>query len=253
MRLWAMLACVIVALLALHPAHAETRVQVLGTWPAGEMVTLHGRQTFYLHLHYSSDKPVHIWARPYFEGKPADADSNPSPTYPAGSGEALGWFFLNDPGAQVDEVRINAGDGSIKDTPVVATYPVSVTGGDEPAQTSSPPAWVSALRATEVGAPDYKPMTPPMSAGDTALVYGFLLAMLALGILGFCWPLWGLWRWRGGWRIAAAVPVAVMAFVVLRLFAHNLWPLELMMWGGFSCLWMLIVGLVHKLSGTGRT
>ncbi|MDE2466474.1 MAG: hypothetical protein KGO02_22595 [Alphaproteobacteria bacterium] len=41
----------------------------------------------------ASDQPVHIWARPYFQGKPTKAGSNPSRVYPAGNGEALGWFF----------------------------------------------------------------------------------------------------------------------------------------------------------------
>lgn len=43
----------------------------------------------------------------------------------------------------------------------------------------------------------------------------------------------GLWRWRGGWRIAAA-PAMVMSFVVLRIVvdtardptSRNLWPFE---------------------------
>jgi hypothetical protein len=69
------------------------------------------------------------------------------------------------------------------------------------------------------------------------------------------WPIWGWWRWRGGWRIAAAVPAVVMAFVVLRIVmgtaidptSHNLWPFEIVMWGGLSCLAMLLLGIAHKL------
>lgn len=57
-----------------------------------------------------------------------------------------------------------------------------------------------------------------------------MLVMLSLGIAGLTWPAWGRWRWHGGWRLAAAVPAAIMAFVVLRLFigaafdstSHNL-------------------------------
>src|SRR3546814_20425384 len=59
----------------------------------------------YLRIAYRADEPVHIWARPWFQGRGVAAGSNPSPRYDAGSGEALGWFFL-DPGQQVDEVRI---------------------------------------------------------------------------------------------------------------------------------------------------
>ena len=263
MRIWAALACMTLAVLVVHPAQATTNVEVQGTWPAGDSITLGRNQNFYLHLHYTSDQPVQIWARPYFHGKPANAGSNPSRVYPAGSGEALGWFFLFDPGTQVDEVRISAGDGSYNRTPVVATWRVSITGGDAPAQGAAQPAWVASLNAADEAASraDYeKAMNTPPSAGDIALFNGFMLAMISLGLIGLGGPAWGLWRWRGAWRIIAAVPAVIMAFVLLRLFidtardptSHNLWPFEIVMWGGFSCLWMLVAGLVRKLSGIRR-
>jgi hypothetical protein len=243
-------------------ADAATTVEVVETWPAGDTVTLHRHQSFYLHLHYTSDQPVHVWARPYFQGEPAKAGSNPSRIHPAGSGEALGWFFL-DPGGQVDEVRISAGDGSPDGTHVVATWPVMVTTEDTPALTASPPAWVATLRAADKAAADAdyrKAMNTPATAGDIAFFTVFMLAMVALGLLGLAWPAWGLWRWRDGWRIVAAIPAAVMAFVVLRILvgtgldptSHNLWPFEIVMWGGLSCVWMLVAGLAHKFSGAGR-
>jgi hypothetical protein len=252
-----MLTCVAVAVLAFHPARAQTQVQVTGTWPSGNTVTLHRHQSFYLHLHYTADQPVHIWARPYFQGEPAKAGSNPSRVYPAGSGEALGWFFL-DPGGRVDEVRISAGDGTIDGTHVVATLPIAVTTDGGPAPSESPPAWVTTLRAADKAAQDaayQKAMDTPMTAGDVALMSGFMLAMIAVGLIGIAWPAWGLWRWRGGWRLAAVVPAAVMAFVVLRILAgtaidptsHNLWPFEIVIWGGLSCFAMLLLGIAHKL------
>jgi hypothetical protein len=252
-----MLTGMTVAALAFHPAQAQTQVQVLGTWPAGDSVTLGRHQTFYLHLQYTTDQPTHIWARPYFKGEPAKAGSNPSRVYPAGSGEALGWFFL-DPGAQVDEVQIRVGDGSINGTHAVATLPITVTTDGQPTPSGSPPAWVTTLRAADKAAQDadyQKAMNTPMTGGDIAFFSGFMLAMMALGLIGIAWPAWGLWRWRGGWRIAAAVPAAVMAFVVLRILAgtaidptsHNLWPFEIVMWGGLSCFAMLLLGIAHKL------
>lgn len=257
MRPWAMLACMAVAMLAIHPARAQVRVQVTETWPAGDSVTLARNQNFYLHLHYTSDQPVQIWAEPYFQGKPSRAGSNPSRTYPAGEGEALGWFFL-DPGGQVDEVRISAGDGSLAGTHVVATWPVSVTIGEASVQPGSPPAWVATLNAADKAAQDAdykKAMDTPITGGDIAIFSGFMLAMVLIGLGGLAWPIWGWWRWRGGWRIAAAVPAVVMAFVVLRIVmgtaidptSHNLWPFEIVMWGGLSCLAMLLLGIAHKL------
>ena len=219
MRILAMLACMAVAMLTVPFAHAETTVEVVGTWPAGDEVTLDRNQTFYLHLRYTSDGPVQIWARPYFQGQPADAGSNPSRTYPMGSGEALGWFFL-DSGAQVDEVRISAGDGSTKGTHVVATDLIAVTGGDATAQKTTPPAWVTTLRAADKAAQDaaYKEaMNRPVSVGERLFFTGFMLTVVAVGLFSIFGPAWGLWRWRGGWRLAAAVPAAIMGFVVLRL------------------------------------
>src|SRR3546814_2356088 len=59
-----------------------------------------------------------------------------------------------------------------------------------------------------------------------------MLALPLVGLLALALPAWALWRWRGGWRIAAMVPAALMAFVVLRIVvgvaidptSHNLWP-----------------------------
>ena len=78
--------------------------------------------------------------------------------------------------------------------------------------------------------------------GDAVLLGGFFLAVPVLGLFGLLAPLWGLLRWRGGWRLAAALPAVAMGFVVLRILvdtardptAHNLWPFEILMVGGVS-------------------
>ncbi|EIL91288.1 hypothetical protein [Rhodanobacter spathiphylli] len=261
---WATILCAVtLALSGAGAAAAPVQVKVTGTYPAGDVVVLGRDQNFYLHLDYRSDQPVKIWARPYFEGKPAHAGSNPSRRYPAGSGEALGWFFLSSPGARVDEVRISAGDGSFGGTRVVAVYPVSVTGSAEVAQEAPAPAWIGTLEAADKAAQRAdreKQMRTVPSAGDVALFSGFMLAMCLLGVLGFAAPLWGLWRWRRHWRWAAALPLLGMAFVVLRVLldtvrdptSHNLWPFEIVLWGAMSVGWMLVLALARRLTGAGR-
>ena len=100
-------------------------------------------------------------------------------------------------------------------------------------------------------------MSKPVSAGDMALFSGFMLAMLALGLLGFAAPAWGMWRWRGGWRLAAAVPTAMMTFVVLRIMlgvardptSHNLWPFEILQAGTLSAVVMVVLLVARKLVG----
>jgi len=102
----------ILALAHIGPLQAAATVEVLETYPAGEEVTLGRNETFYLRLAYDSDKPIGIWARPYYRGQPANAGNNGSYSY-TGKGEALGWFFFSGNHGEVDEVRITAGDGSI--------------------------------------------------------------------------------------------------------------------------------------------
>ncbi|MCW8409807.1 hypothetical protein OQJ13_12585 [Legionella sp. PATHC035] len=242
---------------------AKTTVEIVETDPPGNVVTLGRDQNFYLHLHYESDQPVKIWVRPYFQGKEVSAGSNPSRLYPPRSGEALGWFFLFKPGEQVDEVRILAGDGSLGETPVVTTYPVQVTGSDQQNTVQIKPDWVTQLRALDASAQkeNYKRlMNKPVSFGDMVLAFIFMLSTLAIGILGIITPLLGIWKWKGGWRIAAFVPAALMAFVVLRLLldisadptSHNLWPFEILQTGSLSLAIMVTLTLIRKITKAGN-
>ncbi|MGH8192394.1 MAG: hypothetical protein ACREP2_13240, partial [Rhodanobacteraceae bacterium] len=258
-----MLACMVAGVLVVPGARAETTAQVVATWPSGDTVTLGRNQTFYLRVRYHSDAPTHLWATAYGDGGPLHVGTNSSRVYPAGDGDALVWFFFLQPGETVDGIRISAGDGSDARTHVVADYPVQVSGGDEPAAASGEPEWVGRLRQQDKAAQDaaYKQaMNAPTSVSDTFLIYGFIVAVLASIVFGFAMPAWCLWRWRGTWRMLAAVPAVVIGFVVLRIFfdtardptSHNLWPFEIVMWGGLGSVWMVVLGLVHRFSGAGR-
>lgn len=262
-RLTVILLCALSAwIVGVGSARADTTVRVVETWPTGDAVTLARHQNFYLRLAYDTDVPVNIWARPYFRGKEVNAGSNPSRTY-TGSGETFGWFFLMEPGDQVDEIRISAGDGGTRTTPVVTTVRVHVMGSNAAAAEGSEPAWVGEMKQLEAAAQrkDYETrMNTPTSASDVVLFSGFMLAMLAFGLFGFLAPAWGVWRWRDGWRLAAAVPAAAMAFVVLRIAfgtmfdptSHNLWPFEILQMGVFSVVAMGALLVARKLSATKR-
>lgn len=241
-------------------ARAAATVEVLETFPPGADVVLAKNQNYYLRLRYRTNAPVRIWARPYFQGRPADAGSNPSPRY-EGSGEALGWFFLMQPGTQVDEIRITAGDGGVRTTPQVASLRVRVAAGSGAASVPEP-AWIARLQAQadEAARQQQASSGDAPGAGGTLLLGGFMLAMLAVGVLAFAAPAWGLWRWRGGWRIAAAVPAAAMAFVVLRIMvgtavdptSHNLWPFEVLQAGVLALVAMLGLWIARRFSGASR-
>jgi hypothetical protein len=168
-----------------------------------------------------------------------------------------------EPGAQVDEVRITAGDGTRKSTTVAATYPVSIASDDEVVAEPAQPAWLTRLRQQDKTAQQSaykKSMNQPLSANDILLFYGFMLLVTVFGLFSILAPAWGLWRWRGGWRIAAALPAAIMAFVSLRLVvdtahdptSHNLWPFEILMAGGACSVAMLVLIIARRLCGAGR-
>jgi len=240
-------------------ARADTRVEVVETWPSGNYVELGRNQNFYVRLTYDTDEPVRIWARPFYNGQPVNAGSNPSLTY-TGRGEALGWFFFMEPGTAVDEIRISAGDGGTDNTRVITNWRGYIAGSAETGPTEAEPRWVVDMKAQAKAAQEaaYQArMNQPVSAGDTALMGGFMLTALALGIMGFVAPVWGFRRWQGGWRLAAAVPCALMAFVVLRIVvdtaldptSHNLWPFEIVRAGALSVAVMVALWIMRKLSG----
>jgi len=223
-------------------ARAETRVRVVETYPAETELTLARNQRFYLRLAYETDAPVKIWAQPHYGGKPANAGSHGSRTY-AGSGEALGWFFLMQPGDRVDEIRIVAGSGGRNSTPLVATHRVRIVGGTGAAAVDAPPPWVASLRALDEAARQAEAAAraaEPTSVGWSLLVSILGLGALALGIAGIVGPVVAARRWRGGWRLAALAPAVLMGLVLLNILvgtlvdssSHNLWPFELLMAAG---------------------
>jgi len=237
-------------------AQAQTRVEVLETWPAGSELTLARNQNFYLRLAYSSDEPIGIWARPYFQGEPANAGSNPSLTY-RGSGEALGWFFLMEPGARVDEIRISA--GSAAQPAILTTLQVNIVGGSAPPVDAAEPTWVQEMRVkaelAQKQAYDER-MNTPTSAADLALFSGFMMSVLALGIAALLLPVWACLRWRGRWRMAAAIPLAIIGFTILRIVigvaadptSHNLWPFEILQAGALAVVVLAGLAIARRFS-----
>lgn len=85
---------------------------------------------------------------------------------------------------------------------------------------------------------------------DVALVVFAALVAIAFVIA----QLWGLARWRGGWRIAALLPLAGFGFVVARLVvdtrrdptSHNLWPFEVLIAAAVALAALGLLGLGHR-------
>ena len=242
---------------------AETRVRIVETWPAAQEVRLGPRQPFYLRLAYESDRPVGLWLHAYHQGRQVSVGSSPSRRH-QGAGEAMAWFFFTEPVGVVDEIRIVAGDGSRDDTTVVATWRGRVSASTRPANGSggAEPAWLQALREQERQAQQRDRQAAMDSAddGDDWWVLPVVWGMMALGIVGLVVPVVAICKWKGGWRVAAMVPAALVGFVILRIVvdttidptSHNLWPFELAMVGGLSSALMLLFVVVRWLMGAGR-
>ena len=185
----ATLVLIVAWLAAVTDVRADVTARVIATDPAGSAITLARDQSLYVRIEYATDKPVSIWARPYFNGTGVSAKSNASIPHD-GEGEALGWFAFDQPG-EIDEIRILAGDGSRGGTRQVSSYPVNVIGTGVAAARTARAAWVDEmLRQEEVvrRAAYEKRMSEPVSAGDSMLMSGFMLAVLALLLCGFAWP-----------------------------------------------------------------
>jgi len=239
-------------------ALADVKVRVAGTDP-GRTAALGRDEPFYVEVEFTADEPISIWVRPFFGGKPVlHAKSNASSKH-AGSGSAIGWFSLDD-ASEVDEVRIVVGGGKPYREWVGATYPVSLGGTGRPAATRERAGWVAELSQAEDVARRQayeKQTSEPVSASDSLFMSGFMLAILALLAGGLAAPVRAVWRWRGGWRMAAGVPLALLGFVVLRIIvgtsidptSHNLWPFEILMWSVISLLLLGGIAFVRRITG----
>ena len=229
-----------VAALLIAPAHAESTARIIETYPGADSA-LGRNESFYVRIGYTSDEAIALWARPYRDGKPVEkAMSNASAKY-IGAGEALGWFALIEPG-EVDEVRILAGGGKPYREWELARQSVRLLWTTASPAGGATATWVEELKAAadaRMREDAERRANEPVSVGTSVFFGGFMLLMLALGLAGMGLPLWCAWKWRGRWRLAAAVPAGVVVFVVLRIVidtardptSHNLWPFEVLMVG----------------------
>lgn len=252
-------ACLVAGAAAAQPT---VQARIVATDPSLASATLGRGETFNVRIEYTSDAPVKLWARPYFHGKKAPAMSNPSRDY-VGTGYARGWFAFREP-VEVDEIRITAGGGEPYREWLVESYPVQLRWADRPARAHTAAPWVAELKRADKAAEeaDYqRRMSEPTSPAATALVSGFVLLVLIAMIAGFVAPVWAFRRWNGGWRVAAAVPLVLILFVVGRIVvgtafdptSHNLWPFEI---GTFALVDLGIIGslaIVRRITGAGRS
>jgi hypothetical protein len=245
------------AILALAlDAGAEPRVTLVDTSPEMPAVVAVDEPVF-LRLEYSGADGSTLWARPYFRGEPVSrTKTNASRKY-EGSGTGLVWFSLDD-ATRVDEVRIRTGGGKPYKESDIARFPIDVRGTGTPGSDAAPRAlWVTDLIVeNEAIIQKLRSESPPTgSASDVLLFTGFGFAVLGLIAVGVLGPLWAMWKWRGTWRWLAALPFLVMAFVLGRVVidssrdptSHNLWPFEVLMFGGGGLAFFAVLVVLRRI------
>lgn len=228
-------------------ARAEVRVQVIETDPPSP-ATLGHWDEFHLRIAYETDVPVRIRAYPHFAGKPVPATTSGSLRHGAGRGEALFWIAYTKP-AYVDRIVVRAEDDRTQKPVAQAEIAVNlVWTGQQPAARRQKAEWVVRLlaeqdRIMKEEAREFanrpRPWWEPvlfLAAGWSIPIY-FIVQVVVL------------WRWRGGWRIAAAVPAVPMLAVLLHaIFAFvagsNIFPIFLILFCLPALIYlMILVGL----------
>ena len=187
------------------------------------------RDAFYLKISYRSAVPLRFRAEGYMgetkvEGK---VMYNPAPVYPAGDHDALVWISYVEP-ARIDEIRIAVFGADWKRVRSLS-YPVAaewIQGGAKRAR----PAWAARLSDRQQAMASAAMSETDRSDG----IASFFMAFAAASIPGYvCLQLFMLFRYSGGWRVAAGLPLVGMIPLALYTLAalamgSNLWPLMML-------------------------
>jgi hypothetical protein len=206
------------------------------------------RDALLLRLSYRSAVPLRFQAEGYLGTTKIEegAAYNPAPIYPAGEHEALVWISYSG-AARIDEVRI--GIFSAKWQPVRSlSYPVAAEW-----RTGLPrrdwAAWATRLSAAQQ-AMTSAAMT---DAADDDGIWRYSLALAAASIPAYlCLQLLMVFRYSGGWRLLAGLPLVVMIPLALYTLAalamgSNLWPLMMLFLAPPAFLYLVGLLIVRLL------
>lgn len=229
----AMAAVPAIDVLAVHPAFGST---------------LPRDTAVYVHLRYRSETPLRVQMKGFRNGTEIrdGARWNPSPAYPAGSGEAIAWIAHSEP-VRIDELHIEISDADWR-TLLILKQPAGFAWSSQPGEMASRPEWVRRLGDAQQQAT----AASPADGDDDA--FGLLLGLITgLGIPGYfvLQFLFGM-RWSGGWRLAALVPLLVMVpatiHASLALAAgSNLWPILVIFTAPLGFLYLCILAATRFL------
>ncbi len=202
----------------------------------------HNGNHVYVRIRYESRVPFRIHVQPYVGGSAARRARMPGePLIQPGQGEMVSWFAFPD-AATVDSVHASASIDSRRGPLASQDVTVSYTWDGQPSTAPETRAsWVDPLlaeadRRQQAAFQQMDTSAQGAGSGGIGFVIVGVFGIVALGALvaGMGWPIWGVVRWRGNWRIAAAVPLVAMVLWGLKdaidlandPTSHNLLPFE---------------------------
>lgn len=231
-------------------AGAADPLQVAATDPASPAV-LGYWEDFYLRIGYTADRPIRVRAEAFSAGRQVTEITSGSPLYAAGTGEAFFWLAYTR-AQHVDMLEITATDDRTGSTVAQMSVPVDLTWTGVQSTTHRAPAdWVTRMQAEESRrekAAFAAHMNPPIPWGTSLIFFAVMWSIPGYFILQIVL----LWRLRGGWRKAVAVPVVPMlAVIAYTIFAYldgsNIFPLVLIFTAPLALIYLLVIVGVRRL------
>lgn len=240
-------------------AAQQPSLQVVEVDPP-QATILSGQDYVSARVTYSSPVECVIWVRPYFGGKEVNKGfSHPSPVYGSGTGEAFGWFQINTP-QSVDAIHVKMVERSSQRVLAETDYPIELTFSGDPGSSRERAAWAVQLNAAQqqhFHDQARQAASQPTGAGTALFGFGFMVVVIGIFASMFAWPAYAIYKWNGWWRYAAVLPLLVIATVVLRILvdthrdptSHNLWPFEIVMFGGGGLIFMAALNIARRFLG----
>ena len=232
------------------PARADVTLQLVATDPPSPAI-LGKWDKFYVRVSYTTDRQIFVRAYPFFAGKAIPGMSSGAMPHDPGSGEAIYWVAFTD-ARKVDSIVIKAEDVSGRKTFSKLTVPMDLSWTDSANSTVlARPEWVDRMEADqnrriEAQSKAYADRRPNLFEDS-------IFFAAALSVPGyFVMQVWLLFRLRGSWRIATAIPLVpmfgILVYTVLAAIGgSNLFPIFLLFTAPLAFLYLLVLLLVSRL------